>query len=144
MLGAAQMDKYGNINSTRTESGYFIGSGGANDAANASDVFIVTKQSRHRFVNKVSYITCPGRNVRTVISNMGVFEKPEDAQELTLVGCLPDLKGKGLDKKIKKIKEECGWNLKVADNVKEYPMPPGEEFSLLRMFDPESVVLGGN
>jgi len=143
VLGAAQLDKYGNINSTKTESSYLIGSGGANDAANASDVFIVAKQSRHRFVDKVSYITCPGRNVRTVISNMGVFEKPEDDQELTLVGCLPDLKREGLDKKVRKIKEECGWNLKVADDVEEYAMPTGEELSLLRVFDPESVVLGG-
>ena len=143
VLGAGQMDKYGNINSTKTESGYLIGSGGANDAANASDVFIVAKQSRHRFVDKVSYITCPGRNVRTVISNMGVFEKREDAQELTLVGCLPDLKWEGLDNKIRRIKEECGWNLKVADDVKEYAMPTGEELSLLRAFDPESIALGG-
>lgn len=142
VLGAGQMDKYGNINSTKTESGYLTGSGGANDAANASDVFIVAKQSRHRFVDKVSYITTPGRNVSTVISNMGVFEKREDAQEFTLVGCLPDLKGEGLDNKIRRTKEECGWNLKVADDVKEYAMPTGEELSLLRAFDPESVVLG--
>ena len=144
VLGAGEMDKYGNINSTKTESGYLIGSGGANDAANASDVFIVAKQSRHRFVDKVSYITCPGRNVRTVISNMGVFEKPEDAQELMLVGCLPDLKREEMDNKIRRIKEECGWNLKVADDIKEYAMPTGEDLSLLRAFDPESVVLGGS
>jgi acyl CoA:acetate/3-ketoacid CoA transferase beta subunit len=143
VLGAGQIDKYGNINSTKTDIGYLMGSGGANDAANASDVFVVAKQSRHKFVDNVSYITSPGQNVTTIISNMGVFEKPENTHEFVLIGCLPSLKEKGMRNKIKRIKEECGWNLKVANDVKEYGMPTSEELSLLRAFDPGFVILGG-
>ena len=105
ILGAAQVDKFGNINSTKTNDTYLLGSGGANDAANASEVLIVAKQSKHRFVDHVSYITCPGRNVQTLVSDLGIFQKIGQAKELTLVACLPDVKETPLEDKIQNIKK---------------------------------------
>lgn len=70
-LGGAQVDKYGNINSTgvrvRVEDGYYVfdkrfeGSGGAADIASmANRIIIMMKHERRRFVERVDYITSPG------------------------------------------------------------------------------------
>ena len=90
-LGAAQIDKYGNLNSTRTDENYVIGSGGANDAANAREVVVVLPQSPSRFMERLPYITCSGENVRVVISNKGIFERSAD-EELVLTGYFPNPK----------------------------------------------------
>jgi acyl CoA:acetate/3-ketoacid CoA transferase beta subunit len=119
-----------------------MGSGGANDAANASEVLVLAKQSKRRFVENVSYVTCPGANVKTVVSHMGVFQKIDDSQELKLVACLPDDEGTYLDARIQRIKENCGWKLQLSNEVQVYPMPEDNDLFLLRLFDPEGVVLG--
>ncbi|MCJ7605410.1 MAG: hypothetical protein MUO19_05170, partial [Dehalococcoidales bacterium] len=50
VLGVGQIDKYGNTNSTVTSTGQFlVGSGGANDAANAREVLVIVNQTRDRF-----------------------------------------------------------------------------------------------
>ena len=57
VLGAVQVDKRGNVNSTKIEGQFIAGSGGANDAANAQEVMVISRQSPKRFVDKVDYIT---------------------------------------------------------------------------------------
>ena len=141
ILGAAQIDKYGNINSTMIKDKFLMGSGGANDAVNASEVLIVAKQSKSRFVEKVPYVTCPGKKIKTIVSDMGIFQKVGEKEEFKLTACLPDPTGMGLDERIRKIRENCGWNLKVADSVGECPMPDYNVLSLLRTFDPEHIVI---
>ena len=63
ILGAAQIDKQGNINSSRVSvTTYIGGAGGGNDIANgAKEVIVVTKQKKDRFLEKVPYVTCPGK-----------------------------------------------------------------------------------
>ena len=74
ILSAAQIDRYGNLNSTKiSETSYIIGSGGSNDASNANEVLVVIPQSKRRFVPKVPYITCPGDNMRVIVSDLGIF-----------------------------------------------------------------------
>jgi acyl CoA:acetate/3-ketoacid CoA transferase beta subunit len=91
VLGAGQIDKYGNINSTLTSSGQFlVGSGGANDVGNASEIIIILNQSKDKFVDVLPFITCPGRQVSTVISTMGIFRKTPGKHEIVLSACLPD------------------------------------------------------
>ena len=85
ILGAAQIDRHGNINNTKTEKTYLIGAGGSNDAANAREVVVVMNQSSSRLVEKVPYITCPGEKVATLITDRGVFEKLGEG-ELILTG----------------------------------------------------------
>src|SRR6187401_16732 len=66
-LGGAQIDAYGNLNSTMIGSDYarprvrFPGSGGANDLASLCwRVLVVTNHDRRRFVEKVDFVTTPG------------------------------------------------------------------------------------
>ncbi len=133
ILGAGQMDKFGNINSTKTSKGKFlVGSGGANDALNAHEVIVCLSQSKDRFVEKLAYLTGRGEAVTTVVSTMGVFKKSDPEEELHLAGCFPSLQPRSLEEKIKEIRDYCGWDLKVASSVEELPKPSQGELELVR------------
>jgi acyl CoA:acetate/3-ketoacid CoA transferase alpha subunit/acyl CoA:acetate/3-ketoacid CoA transferase beta subunit len=131
VLGAGQIDPYGNINSTKTFDGKFLtGSGGANDAVNAQEVIVVVDQSRNRFVESLPYITCPGYRVSTVVSTMGVFRKTGPKGELLLAACFLDPDLPTLEERIKHIQDNCGWSLKLADPLEEMAGPSGYELQL--------------
>jgi acyl CoA:acetate/3-ketoacid CoA transferase alpha subunit/acyl CoA:acetate/3-ketoacid CoA transferase beta subunit len=133
ILGAGQMDKHGNINSTKTSKGKFlVGSGGVNDALNAREAIICLDQSKDRFVDKLAYVTGRGDAVTTVISTMGIFKKPDPQNELHLVACFPDPHGRSLEERVKEIRNHCGWDLKTAPVVEEAARPSPEELQLLR------------
>jgi len=137
VLGAAQVDKHGNVNATKVDGQFIAGSGGSNDAANAQEVMVISRQSPKRFVDRVDYITSPGTRVKTLVSDMGVFEKLGDEDEFTLTGV--HASGAGLEEKIKAVRETCGWNLKVASDVKEMTPPDLEELAMIRCFDPNGL-----
>ena len=133
VLGAGQIDKYGNINSSRTAEGDFlVGTGGANDAANANEVILIVSQSRKRFVEKLPYITARGDKVSKVISTLGVFRKPPGKAELSLVACIPDPERTALEGKIKDIESRCAWRFKRAERIDYLPEPTNDELDLLR------------
>jgi hypothetical protein len=136
VLGAVQIDKYGNLNTTRLANGkYLIGPGGANDAANAPDVLVVINQSRDRFVEKVPDITSPGKNVRTIVSDRGIFERA-DGNEMILTGYF----GPGnREECIAQIKDACGWALNVSPDPKLIPPPDPHTLNILRALDPEGA-----
>lgn len=133
VLGAGQIDRFGNINSTKTSSGTFlVGSGGGNDAMNAREVIIALDQSKKRFVETLPYITGPGRQVAAVISNMGIFRKSGPDAELELVACLATPEPASLDRRIKRIEENCGWPVALASHIEDVPGPTEEELKQLR------------
>ncbi len=133
VLGAGQMDKHGNINSTKTSKGKFlVGSGGANDALNASEVILCMDQSRDRFVDKLAYVTGLGHSTTTVVSTMGIFKKSSPEDELRLVSCFPGAVDKSLEERVKEIRNHCGWDLQTAPVVDEAPKPELEELRLIR------------
>ncbi len=133
ILGAGQMDKYGNINSTKTSKGKFlVGSGGVNDALNAREAILCLDQKRERFVDELIYVTGCGNAVTTVVSTMGIFRKPTPQDELHLAACFPDPHERSLEERVKEIHNHCGWELKTAPAVEEVPKPHPEELQLLR------------
>jgi acyl CoA:acetate/3-ketoacid CoA transferase alpha subunit/acyl CoA:acetate/3-ketoacid CoA transferase beta subunit len=133
VLGTGQIDKYGNINSTRTGSGKFlVGSGGANDAVNAQEVIVTLTQSKDRFVETLSYVTGRGDAVTTVISTMGVFRKKSSSGMLYLDSCFPGTWASSLKEKVKAVEMECGWSLEKAEEIDEIAPPSAEELELLR------------
>ena len=143
-LGAGQIDKYGNINSTKISNElYLTGSGGSNDvASSAAETIVTIEQSADRFLERISYITCPGDSVRTLISTMGVFEKLGSENEFTLTQYFPDPEVSGHQKIVEKIKQKCGWELKVSNNVTEVTPPTQKELEILRLFDPRGYFIG--
>ena len=133
ILGAGQMDKHGNINSTKTSKGKFlVGSGGANDALNARETIICLDQSKDRFVETLAYVTGRGDAVTTVVSTMGVFRKPNPQDELHLVACFPNPHVRSPEEIVNEIRNHCGWELKTAPVVEEVLRPSAEELQLLR------------
>jgi acyl CoA:acetate/3-ketoacid CoA transferase alpha subunit/acyl CoA:acetate/3-ketoacid CoA transferase beta subunit len=133
ILGAGQMDKHGNINSTKTSKGKFlVGSGGANDALNAREAILCMDQSKDRFVEKLAYVTGRGNAVSTVVSTMGIFRKAGPDDELRLAACFTDAHGRSLEERVKEIRNHCGWELKIVPVVEEVPKPSPEELQLLR------------
>ncbi len=142
ILGAGQIDKRGNINSTKTASGaYLFGSGGAIDAASAQEVMVITHQSRERLVEKVGFVTCSGTPVRTLVTNEGIFEKSGEDAEFTLTSYFPSQERKTAEEAVESIRGHCGWDLKVAPSLRRVDPPDPEELALLRVFDPEGLFL---
>ncbi len=141
-FGAGQIDRFGNVNSTRSADGSFIvGSGGANDIATAAtESIVVAQQRRQTFVDRVEYVTSPGARISAVVSTMGRFEK-RGGDEFVLTGYF-GFNGLSADEAIREIKDRCAWDLHVADDVEALPPATAEELALVRMFDPERFFLG--
>jgi glutaconate CoA-transferase subunit B len=128
-LGAAQIDRHGNLNSTVIGS-YdeprvrLPGGGGAPEiATSCRDVFVMLKQSPRTFVERLDFMTSVGDNVRVVVTDHGILE-PCDG-ELTLTRVHP---GTTVDE----ARAATGWELKVADDVRETEPASDEELRALR------------
>jgi len=147
-LGAGQLDRLGNVNSTWNADGRFIvGSGGGNDLANASaEVMIVATQRKQTFCEQVDFVTSPGDRVRCVVSTMGIFEKlgsPSEGEddELVLTGVFESA-GDTPGAVVERIQERCGWPLTVSNDLAWLPRATEEELAMLRVFDPARAFLG--
>lgn len=140
-LAAGQVDKHGNINSTVVPGVMYItGSGGANDiASSAREVVVTLAQSAARFVDKVPYVTAPGRRVSTVVSDLGVYEKTDEHGELTLTAIHA---GRPEAEAVQAARDACGWDLRVAPGLRRLDPPTPEELRLVRLFDPRRYFLG--
>jgi glutaconate CoA-transferase subunit B len=129
-LGAAQIDRAGNINSTvigpyDDPKVRLPGAGGAPEiAANAKDVIVVTRQSPRAFVERCDFTTSTGQRVRTVITDFGILRKAGD--ELLLVATHPAVTAD-------QVRHATGWALQVADALEITPHPTKEELSALRV-----------
>ncbi len=140
-LGAGQVDRQGNVNSTRTKSGRFlVGSGGANDVASASaEILLVARQRLRGFVSKVDFVTSPGDRVSGLVSTHGRYERRDGELVLTEVF---QSAGDSPEDVVEEIRASCGWPLRVADDLAWVPAAGEEQLAILRVFDPERVFLG--
>ncbi len=130
-LGAAQIDRYGNLNSTvigpyDKPSVRLPGGGGAPEiATQAREVFVMLRHSRRAFVERIDFRTSSGERVSVVVTDLGVLEPRGDDRELTLTYV-----HRGIDPE--QVREATGWSLRVADDVRETPLPSEHELSALR------------
>jgi hypothetical protein len=138
VIGAGQLDRFGNVNSSFTGDGrLLVGSGGSNDVASVCrDVVVVAQQSPHRFVADVPYITAPGSRVGLVATQHGTYTKAPDT-ELVLTGVWGPVRDG-----VAKAKAECGWDLRTGPRVARLPEPKPDELGLLRAFDPNGDYTG--
>jgi len=139
ILGAGQIDKYGNGNSTKIPGvAYLVGSGGSNDIASGNrETVVVINSGKQRLVEKVPYITFTGKNVTTLVTDVGVFEKIGGEQTFTLTTYIPSRPKQAVREAIAEIKGKVGWALKVSPTLKEAQPVAKEEVTLLRLFDPK-------
>jgi glutaconate CoA-transferase, subunit B len=128
-LGAAQIDRHGNLNSTvigdyDRPAVRLPGGGGAPEIAlGVRDVFVMLRHSRRAFVEKLDFTTSLGDRVRVVVTDLGVLE-PRDG-ELALTQLHP-----GVDPE--RAREATGWDLRLASDVRETDPPSDEELCALR------------
>jgi glutaconate CoA-transferase, subunit B len=129
-LGAAQIDRRGNLNSTvigdyEHPKVRLPGGGGAPEiATSVRDVFVMLRHSPRTFVEQLDFITSVGDRVRLVVSDLGTLEPGED-DELTLTAVHP-----GIDPET--AREATGWDLRVADDLAVSSPPSDQELVALR------------
>lgn len=155
-LGGAQVDKFGNINSTVIgEYGRpkvrLPGSGGACEISiHSKKIIIILKQNVKSFPEKIDFITSPGYIDRTnlrsrfdmpgrgpvlVITDLGVYIFSEDTHEMVLSEVHPGVS-------LEKIKENLGWDVRIDKSLKETTPPTEEELKIIREdLDPDRIYL---
>jgi glutaconate CoA-transferase subunit B len=133
-LGAAQIDRQGNLNSTvigpyDTPKVRLPGAGGAPEIATAAkEVFVMLRQSPRTFVSELDFRTTPGGSVSTVVTDLGILEPRGEERELTLTSVHP-----GVD--VEQARQATGWDLRVADDVDVTPAPAESELTALRALE---------
>src|ERR1035437_8527782 len=154
-LGAAQVDRYGNLNSTvigdyahpKTR---LPGSGGACEIAiNARQVFVIMRQSKRSFVDRIDFRTSPGnlggaeaaarirreegwlgRGPSVVVTDLGIYHF-DDSGEMRLDSIHPGAT-------LQQVRDTVGWQPRLAEPLSTTLAPTPEELRLIReRLDPE-------
>ena len=139
-LGAAQVDRYGNLNATCIPGKlHLLGSGGSNDVATSSKAVVLTAYlGKDKFRRRVDYVTSPGTNVICVVTDYGIFEKEPGRNELMLTtyyAAGPTAFASG-EAAVEGIQANVEWDLKVSDQLTAMAAPTREELYILRLYDP--------
>jgi glutaconate CoA-transferase, subunit B len=158
-LGAAQLDMFGNINTTvigdhdrpKTR---LPGSGGANDVASFSDklIIIAAKQSPQTFVNKLDFLTTsgylsgPGSREKAglardtgpyrVITQIGLYGFHDITKRVKLISLNPG-------ENEHSVQSNSSFEIIMPDEIVQSPVPDKEYLRILREeIDPSGIVLG--
>ncbi|HWD73645.1 MAG TPA: CoA-transferase [Solirubrobacteraceae bacterium] len=145
-LGAAQVDRFGNLNSTvigdyEHPKTRLPGAGGAPEiAACCQEVVVIAPHTRRTFVDRLDFRTTVGygdgpgdrerlgfrgRGPTAVVTDLGVLEPDPDSRELTLTHVHPGVE-------VEDVREATGWALHVDDEPQRTPPPTPAELSALR------------
>jgi len=157
-IGGAEIDMYGNLNSTFQGGTYtaskvrFPGSGGAGAmSANCEKTIAIMALEKRRFVEKVQFVTSIGfgdgspdyrskagvygSGPYRVITNEALFGYDEDTKRMMLLEIMPG-------KTVEDIQEKVGFELMVSPDLKEMSEPTKEDLRLLREeCDPDGYFL---
>jgi len=158
-LGGAQIDMYGNLNSTMIGSDYrkpkvrLPGSGGAADlATNCWKIIVITPHEKRRLVEKVDFITSPGyltggesggkaglpkgSGPYRIITNLAVMDFEEKSKRMRVISLHPGVT-------IDQVKENTGFELLVKDPLATTREPSAEMLKILREeVDPQKYIIG--
>ena len=152
MIGGAQVDRYGNLNSTAIfgdgdyakPASRLPGSGGANDiASSAGRTVISIPLQRRRFLERVDYITSPGYltgydarekaglprgGPSAIITNKCIFRFHPESREMMLASIHPGVT-------VDEVRREVPWELLISPDLEETPAPTEQEVRIIRELD---------
>ncbi len=156
-LGGAEVDMYGNINSTvigdhDSPKVRLPGSGGANDFGSLSwRTIIIARHDKAKLPEKVSFITTPGyiegpgarekaglpkgTGPYKVITNLALMGFDEETCRMKLISVHPGVT-------VDQVKENTGFDLIIPEDVSISSAPTEEELSALRQIDPDGIIIG--
>jgi len=130
-LGAAQIDRFGNLNSTvigdyAHPKVRLPGAGGAPEIARSCrEILVVLKQSPRAFVEELDFRSSSGERVSAVITDLGILEPDPETRELVLTQLQPGAS-------VEAAREATGWPLRVAHDVAVAEPPTDAELTALR------------
>jgi glutaconate CoA-transferase, subunit B len=145
-LGAAQIDRFGNINTTvvgpyDSPKVRLPGAGGAPEiAASAREVVVVMRQKARAFVERLAFVTSVGygqggesrgrlgyhgAGPTAIITDLGILRPDPETKEFTLVSLHPGAT-------VEQARKATGWDLEVAKELGTTEPPTGEELGILR------------
>jgi glutaconate CoA-transferase subunit B len=145
-LGAAQIDRFGNLNSTvigdyDEPKVRLPGAGGAPEiAASCRQTFVMLRQSPRTFVEQLDFrstvgfgdggasrrrLGFSGAGVTAVVTDLGILEPDSETSELTLTVLHPGVEADDA-------RSATGWELRVADDVRVGEPPTADELEVLR------------
>jgi len=154
-LGGAQIDMYGNLNSTVIgDQGKpkvrLPGSGGANDiGSNIWRTIAIMRHDTKRFVPRVAFLTTPGylsgpgerekaglpagTGPYRVVSNLGIMGFDEESKRMKLLSLNPGVT-------VEQVRQNTGFELLVAEHIERNDPPTAEELRILREeVDPDGL-----
>lgn len=158
-LGGAQIDAYGNLNSTLIGDDYHLprvrlpGSGGANDLGSfCRRVLVITPHDRRRFVERVDFITTPGyldgpgareaaglppgTGPYRVITNLAVLDFDEHTRRMRVASLHPGVT-------LEEVRAQTGFELAVHEPPATTPPPTAQMLDILRRdVDPHRYIIG--
>jgi len=156
-MGGAQIDQYGNINTTVIGGDYWKpkvrlpGTGGANDIASlCREVIIVTAHEKRRFVARVDFVTSPGwlegngsrqragllfGGVSRVVTTLGVLGFDPETRRMRIEATHPGVT-------VDAIQQNTGFELLEAPTIAVTDPPAPDELDMLRALDPDRRFLG--
>jgi glutaconate CoA-transferase, subunit B len=157
-LGGAQIDRYGNINTTvvgtyRHPDVRLPGSGGAAEIAiHAQRTVVISRLSRRAFPETVDFITSPGHRAHghtrrelgmpgagpvKVVTDKAILEADPASGELVLAALYPGVTAA-------QVQDGIGWRLRQLPTLAEVAAPTDQELHLLRrVLDPDRLYLKG-
>jgi len=144
-LGAAQVDRYGTINTTvigqyDRPTVRLPGAGGAPEIATlAGEVFIILRHGKRALVEHLDFITSPslragdrivgpgrrGKRPTALVTDLGILKPDPQSRELTLMTVHPGVT-------VEQARSATGWDLKVAPDLAATPAPTAAELNALR------------
>ncbi|MFF1612325.1 CoA transferase subunit A [Amycolatopsis sp. NPDC058278] len=140
VVGAVEIDSTGSVNTAFLPDGRWLtGPGGANDVGTKSDIVVVAKASRKRYVPAVAHITTPGGRVQAVFSQFGSFTRVTRKDPFTLATWLPscDDADSGVEPRELTL-AHTRWSPPTRP-VQAEAAPTGEERAILASLDPEGL-----
>ena len=145
-LGAAQLDRFGNINTTvigdyHKPTVRLPGGGGAPEiATSCGEIFITMKQGKRGMVDKIDFFTSLGhgsggddrarhgvttKGPTLLVTDLAVWRPDPDTKEFTVVSLHPDVTRE-------QVQDSCGWTVRFADTLEQTPPPSALELKTLR------------